>query len=262
MNIHPHNSQRLEFDMLRSTRFHDDRGIKVLWEKSYLCTCRNKMSHAPDPSCPICHGKGIAYLEPKETTMIIQSQEKGVVNGDIGLYDSGTAIGSTPNDSRITFRDRVSVPEVLIGQSLLFDVTQRRIDKGMWLSYKVDEIDLVVADDGQVLEEGVGYTFDSTQNLFFPDQSLLGKNISINLESILRYIVIDLLKESRYQYTNKGTDIETFDSLSKKLLLKREDAWVNPIPFSGDNEDGDVTPETTTDPKRTGTSGGFFGGLM
>ena len=255
----PYNPQRLEFDMSRAEQFHDDRGIKITWEKSYLCTCRNKVSHAPDSSCPICKGKGIAYLPKEETTMIIQSQEKGVINSDMGLYDSGTAIGTTRKETNITFRDRISIPEVHIGQSLLFDVTKRRIEKGMWLSYQVESIEYAVTDDGVLLVEGEDFTFDKTQNLFFPLPHLLSKNVSINIKTILRYIVIDLLKESRYQYTDKGTSMEKFESLPKKLLLKREDAWVNPIPFSNSSVD-DVTPEIADDPKR-GTSG-FFGGVL
>lgn len=255
----PFNPQRLEFDMDRASQFHEDRGIKIEWEKSYLCTCRNKISHAPDSSCPICKGKGIAYLPKTGTTMIIQSQERGATNGDMGLYDSGTAIGTTKQGSSITFRDRISVPEVVIGQSLLFDVTSRRVEKGMWLSYQVQSIDYAVTDDGKLLIEDQDFVFDKSQNLFFPFKHLIGKNVSINIQTTLRYIVIDLLKESRYQYTNKGTAMEKFESLTKKLLLKREDAWVNPIPFSNADSE-DVTPETPEDPKRG--SGGFFGGLI
>lgn len=192
--------------------------------------------------------------------MIIQSQEKGVVNGDLGLYDSGTAIGTTPNGSAITFRDRITVPEVHLGQSLLFDITRRRVDKGMWMSYQVSSIDYAVTDAGELLVEGEDFTLDKEQNLFLPKEHLIGKNVSINLDTVLRYIVIDLLKESRYQYTNKGTELASFDNLPKKLLLKREDAFVNPIPFSGDGTGAEPTPETPEDPKRSG--GGFFGGLM
>lgn len=253
--------QRLEFSMPKIEKFVLDRGIKVKWEKSFLCPCRNKMTGAPDTLCKLCHGRGIAYLPAQPEEIVIQSQEKGLTNGDIGMYDSGTAIGTTSPESVMTFRDRITVPEVEIHQSMLFDVTQRRIDMGMWMSYDVKEITLAVTDGGEMLYEDDDYKIDLANNLFYPKQELLGQNISLNITSTLRYIVIDLLKESRYQYTHKHRERETFSSLPKKLLLKREDAWVNPTPFSMEEDTSGKDLEIPEDPKRPmKPQGGFFGG--
>lgn len=253
----------VEFDVPAIRKLVDDMGLKVLWEKSYLCTCRNPMTKAPDTSCPICMGRGIAYLPPIEVKMAIQSQDRGVTNSDLGLYDSGTAIGTTLPESHITFRDRITVPDVQIDQSMLFDVTQKRIDKGMWLTYDVNSISLAVTDGGQEIYEVEDYILDKEKNLLLPRQHMLGKNISLNIVTTLRYIVIDLLKESRYQYTDKGKDMERFQALPKKLLIKREDAWVNPTPFSLE-DNPELPPEVTDeDPKRImKTGGGFFGGVI
>ena len=251
---------RVEFDVDRQSKLIMDRGVHVLWEKSYLCPCRNRMTKAPDTSCPICHGRGIAYLPAKKTMIAVQSQERSPNNADIGLYDSGTAIGTTLPESKITFRDRITLPDVEVEHSLLFDVTQRRIDSGMWLAYDVKQLTYVVNTDGEILYEGDDYTLDVDKNLFFPNEKHKGKNISMNLETILRYIVTDLLKESRIQYTQKGNPTEKLEKMPKKLLLKREDAWVNPIPLTMDEDD--VPTEFQDDPKRTMSTGGFFGGAL
>lgn len=93
----------------------------------------------------------------------------------------------------------------------------------MWLSYDVKELTYAVTDNGVLLVPDEDYTVDYEKNLFFPNQKLLEQNVSLNLTSTLRYIIIDLLKESRYQYTNKDQATEKFENLPKKLLLKRED---------------------------------------
>lgn len=254
---------RIQFNVPDFFSLIDDMGMSVLWEKSYLCTCRNPITKAPDPTCPICMGRGIAYLPSKKVKVAIQSQDRSVTNADLGLYDSGTAIATTLPESTISFRDRLSLPDVKIQQSLLFDVTDKRVRDGMWLSYDVDEIALAVTDNGKMIYENEDYTFNKEKNLFIPKEHLLGKNVSLNITTVLRYIVIDLLKESRYQYTNKGTQLEKFESLPKKLLLKREDAWVNPTPFSMETE-GIENQEAMEDPKRnmSTNSGGFFGGVL
>lgn len=250
---------RMEFNVPAMHQLLNDRGVEVLWEKSYLCPCRTKLTGSPNTLCPICKGRGIAYLPAKKVVVAIQSQERDVANRDLGLYDSGTAIGTTMPESHITFRDRLSLPHVEIDQSMIFDVTTRRIEKGMWLAYDVKEITLAVTDGGKALYDEDDYTIDIENNLFFPKEHLLGKNVSLNITTTLRYIVIDLLKESRYQHVMKGTVMEKFESLPKKLLLRREDAWVNPTPFSVENNE--VSAESEEDPKRAmNTGGGFFGG--
>lgn len=259
--------QRLEFGIDRISKFIRDRGIDVKWEKSYLCPCRTKLTRSPDPNCTLCHGRGIAYLEPEDIKMIIQSQEKNVVSIDIGLYDSGSALGTTEINTGVTFRDRISVPKVTIKHSMLFDVDSRRFNDGFWVPYDVHSIELAVTEGGVPLKENEDFKFDYDRNLFIPkDEELIGKNISMNITSTLRYIVTDLLKESRYQDTNKGTELEEFHNLPSKLLLKREDIWVHPVTFTESEDEGIEQEEppqiSDEDPKRTTSGGGFFGGEL
>ncbi|WBF81223.1 hypothetical protein FMLHJGGC_00172 [Staphylococcus phage BSwM-KMM1] len=125
----PKYTTRLEFDTIDMIRFINDRGIKVLWEEAYFCPCLNPDSGHPRVDCPRCHGKGIAYLPPKETIMAIQSQEKGTNQLDIGILDTGTAIGTTQLEKRISYRDRFTVPEVLMPQQMVYFVNKDRIKK-------------------------------------------------------------------------------------------------------------------------------------
>src|SRR5699024_7027342 len=114
----------------------------------------------PDPSCRICHGRGTAYLPAKDIVVAIQNQEKSMQNMDLGLYDSGTAIGTSMPDSAITFRDRITLPDVEIQHSLVFDVTQKRINDGFWLPYDVKRIEYSITDNGELIYETDDYLFD------------------------------------------------------------------------------------------------------
>lgn len=241
-------------DML--DRITDTVSIPTLWEKSYLCPCRVRETRQPDSSCKLCHGRGVAYLAPRELKMIIQSQEKGVFNGDIGLLDSGTAIG-TPADRtvRIAFRDRITVKDVLVSQSFIFDVTQRRIDNGFYMVYDVKKVEFATTMGGEVFE-GVDFTIDYNKNLFYPKEHLLGQNVSINILTTLRYMVADLLKEHRYAPQQDGS----LARLPQKLLLKREDIFVDKEAFSVgvDNEEVTQMIDTKRQPSVDGLNG-FFG---
>lgn len=71
----------------------------------------------------------------------------------------------------------------------------------------------------------------------------------MNIEVTLRYIVVDLLKESRYQYTRNNMPDGTakFDRMPELLLLKREDAWIGNSAFTSTNQSN----AKFDDPKRT-----------
>lgn len=277
---------RLEFDSGNIRTFVDGRGIKAQWESSWLCTCRNTKTLAPDVNCPICGGKGIAFLPAEEIKIIVQSQEKGVINGDLGLYDSGTAIGTTTIGSGVGFRDRITLPDVLLRQSLIFNIDQKRLERGMKLTYDVKQILLAKGSNGRDLTEGVDFTVDYINNMFYPKETLLGQIVSLNMLTVLRYYVIDFLKENRYQYTekNRGKENAIYESYPKKLLLKREDIFVTTEAFTTGTdiaERGKLLTDKTKEvdapdridlgndyvdieSQRLGNkqSGGFFGGKL
>ena len=227
----------------------------TLWEKSYLCPCRNKATKQPSQACKRCHGRGIGYLPPVPVDIIVQSQEKGVFNGDLGLIDSGTAIG-TPSDRmvRIAFRDRITLPTAQVSQSFIFDVTQRRIDKGFFMVYDVGEIEYATTMESE-LTEGVDFEFDKKNNLFFPNAKLKGEMVSINILTTLRYMVADLLKEHRYAPDSTGKLVR----MPQKLLLKREDLFIDKEAFDLGVDNAEIGEMIDTKrPPATDGLNGFF----
>lgn len=234
--------------------------IPTLWEKSYLCPCRIKETRQPDPSCPICRGRGIAYLPPEPLNVVIQSQEKGVYNGDLGILDSGTAIGTPQRQTKVSFRDRITVKPAKVSQSFIFSVTARHIKRGFYMVYDVNEIEMAITMEGEI-EEGKDYTVDWENNLFFPKPRLKDKNVSLNILTTLRYMVSDLLKENRYAKQLDGT----YEQSPQKLLLKREDIFVESESFeTGITDDEDVGEmiDTKRKPSNDGLNGFFRSGGM
>lgn len=231
--------------------------LPSLWEKSYLCPCRDRATRQPSQSCKLCRGRGVAYLPARPLDIMVQSQEKGVFNADLGLIDSGTAIGTPDRSTQISFRDRITIPLAAVSQSFIFDVTQRRIDKGFYMVYDVKEIEFATSMKGE-LTEGADYTFDKENNLFFPKQHLLNENVSINIQTTLRYMVADLLKEHRFGRDGMGRIVK----LPQKLLLKREDIFIDKEAFeSGVNnaELGEVI-DAKRKPSVDGLNGFFRSG--
>lgn len=238
-----------------------DNGLQLvslpsLWEKSYLCPCRDRATRQPNQTCKLCHGRGIAFLPARPLDIVIQSQEKGIVNSDLGLMDSGTALGTPDRSAQVAFRDRITIPSAQVSQSFIFDVTQKRIDHGFYMVYDVKSIDFATSLIGE-LTEGKDYTIDLDHNLFFPKSHLLGNNVSINIQTTLRYMVADLLKEHRYSRDVKGQLIK----MPQKLLLKREDIFIDKEAFDLGTNDSDVGKmiDTKRPPAVDGLNGFFRG---
>ncbi len=240
-------------DMLDS--FTTSVGLDVLWEKSYLCPCREKATRQPNQACRRCLGRGIGYLPPVRTKVIIQSQEKGVFNADLGLIDSGTAIG-TPQDRsiRMSFRDRLTLNDVdsRVSQSDIIRASAKCVKSGFQMVYDVHEIEFATTIDGDIYE-GADYTFDKKNNLFIPKPHLEGKVISINILTTLRYMIADLLKEHRYAPDQSGKQVK----IQQKLLLKREDLFISKEAFDLGVDNAEVGE--IIDPKRKPSTDGLNG---
>lgn len=257
---------RIEFNTDNLKKQVDDRGIDILWQRGYLCPCVSKMTGSPNPTCPYCNGVGISYHQPIETRAIIQSQEKGVNNIDIGLLDTGTAILTSGFETRMGYRDRITVPEVHIPQQMMFYIDEKRIEQGISLRYDVKEVEYITTYDKVLTEDD----YRITDNKMFVNKEYIGEVVSMVVFCTLRYMVADLLKESRYQYTKFLQPEAKFENLPQKVLLKREDVIISPEPLNLDsNIDGEVKKEVEArinEPKRqqgepSGVSG-FYGGMV
>lgn len=263
----PHNlgnNTNVEFDISQIFDLINKTGYHAKWERCFLCTCVNSSTGIPKSDCPICHGSGIAYLPATDLSITIQSQGKGVKYQDIGLMDSGSALGTVQVNQYVSFRDRISIPDQMLVQSYLFNMDDNRMKYGMRIPYSVAKFMLVKNSNNEDLVEGVDFSYNRDTHFFKPlsNKVYSGVNISMNILVELRYIVVDLLKQARYQYTQSEMPSGTakFDRLPQYILLKREDAWIGNVSFTGTStvdKTGIVDPKRSMDTNSTLKGFGF-----
>lgn len=242
-------------------------GLPVKWERSFVCPCMSSGGH-PKTDCPICHGLGTGFREPLYLQMAIQADNRSLYQGAAGNQDTGILKGTpqiTENgiENGIAPRDRISVDGLTLTQNYYFNVTQKRVDKGMYIPYYVKKIIYIVtiSQDGssvKELQEGLAYEFDSDKSMFYPKASLLGKNISLVLDCHLRMYVTNIAKETRYAQVDKQNDKQVlfqnndnayltnyakkydkamqpgtiYVRMPKLLILRREDLFLGNLNFS------------------------------
>jgi len=226
----------VEFGVKNFYAMIEKNGLLTNWEQSFMCPCVNPLTTAPDPNCPICHGTGRGYLPAtKGVQIVIQENGKGKRVNQYGQYDTGTAQGSVQIGYRVSAWDRITVPDFVVRQQYLFNVTDDRAKDGHFIPYDVKEIIYIASMDKeghmQQLTEGVDYKFDREHDKIHPTVNLIGQNITMILNVTMRYIVTDVDKELRYQYTERNLSERKFDELPRHIILKREEAFVNNIPL-------------------------------
>ena len=226
----------VEFNVKNFYAMIEKNGLLSNWEQSFMCPCVNPVTLSPDPDCEICHGTGRGYMPAKKgVRIVIQENGKGKRLNQYGQYDTGTAQGSVQIGYRVSAWDRITVPDFTVRQQYLFNVTEQRTENGHFIPYDVKEI-LYIAymDEDKHLKkatEGVDFTFDRELDKIYPTVNMIGYNMTIVMNVTMRYIVTDVDKELRYQYTERNLPEKKFDELPRHVILKREEAFVNNIPL-------------------------------
>lgn len=222
------------------------RGIPTLWQQAFICPCIDPITHQPDPLCPICHGTYRGYLPAiKDTFVAIQSQNRGTTRTkELGNLDLGSAEGTFRANAKINVMDRITIPDLSTRQNFVFTVTQERYDSGFYIPYDINHILYIVSYKNNVLTdliENEDYTYKSDEHkIYILNKELINSNVSMILDVVVRYIITNLLRDTRYQYNKLSRKTER---LPKLALLKRESVLINNTPLAP-KSDSDMEQDT------------------
>lgn len=221
-------SLSVDFETSDLYKFVEDHGMQVIWERSYLCTCRDPDTGKPDINCPICGGTGRAYLPGVSIKMMIQSQNRKETYNNMGVYQKGDALGTTQMETPVATRDRITCPDIHVIQAFIFNAKQNIMDKGIRLPYRVYKF-LYVGYSKKQLKQDIDFSYDTKNQLFkVLNKDLLNQNISIRFDMTLRYIITNIDKENRYQYSSRGILDKhiRYEALPKLCELTREQSII------------------------------------
>lgn len=234
-----------------------DRGAPFEWEPSYLCTCRSETGSAKI-DCPICGGTGIAYLPKIDVTAMIQSMAAGSKSTQTGIVNPGTSLLTTSEEDHISFRDRVTFNDRTIPVSVMFKIDRNSLVHGIRLRYLVKEITHAVYGypNVSVVEPSL-LNVDFDKGILMPTDDMLGSYLSLNMQVSLRFYVVDIIHDGRYQYEkDPRKQSSSITNLPRQLVVTREDMYIPPvIENDGKVTSIDVDPKAKLSNSRTE---GFF----
>lgn len=209
-------------------------GIPTIWQQAFICPCIDPVTFAADPLCPICHGTYRGYLPGrKDTYVALQSQNRGTANTkDLGNLDLGTAKGTFRGGTHINVLDRITIPGLYVRQNFAFTVTQERFDSGFYIPYDIHKIIYGISYKDREMHdliENYDYVYNKDERKFhIRNKQLIGATISLILSVTVRYIITDIIRDTRYQY---DTASKLTQQLPKLALLKRESVLINNVPL-------------------------------
>lgn len=179
--------------------------IESIYEQSYKCPCVDPQTMQPKPDCPICHGQGFIFMHPKSLDIAFVSDQKKFDLNTQGLDPNGATM-ATPQitinkiEQGIKPGDRITVPGWTTNENYIFNVDQQRLNNGIYLPYKVAEInEAYTIEGGNLIRLKEGDLTLDDDFLKVNNDQLLDKTISLSLEVIKRFYVVSIEKEVRYQ---------------------------------------------------------------
>ncbi|MNW28250.1 hypothetical protein D3C74_50720 [compost metagenome] len=214
------NFGRVDFQVDQFDRQIYQKGARITWEKSCLCSCLDIHTGQADYNCPACGGKGYTYFDPEPIRAVVSG-----ITGDknqlpVGLLDVGTSFVTTMSKDAVGFRDRLIFEdfETAYSQIIAYD------ENGIKLKYPSLELvavrvlsttlpkeSLVLDHDNQTLHIDSSHGFKN------------GERLAILYRIKPVYVVIDIPHELRGTFVKFGKPDEQWTILPRQFLIKRED---------------------------------------
>jgi len=102
----------VDFDRDQFTRYIDDKGYLITWEKAVLCpnvpgTGLSPRDHAI--GCPVCGGAGFVYVDPIPTKMLMQGVKLSQSFYAYGRWDSGGMLVTAEPEFALDCYDRLTL---------------------------------------------------------------------------------------------------------------------------------------------------------
>lgn len=214
-NINPsYPSHRVEMPLMIKpiVQLIEQHAISVVWEQAMRCPCVDISTGQPMPNCPVCHGQGWLYLHPRSLDMALQSDNKKFSLNATGQDQMGTTL-ATPQitvnsvEQGIKPGDRITVSGWTTTENYVFNINQQRLRYGLFLPYKVTDInEAYVIEDNKLKQIDLSKFALHDNWLSIEDRNLLNVTISLSLEIVKRFYVVALNKELRYQTYSRLAD--------------------------------------------------------
>lgn len=195
------------------------KGARVIWEKSILCSCLDIHTGQPDFNCISCKGKAFTYFDPKEIRAVVSGMGGDNNNIPIGLIDVGTAYLTTRSIDPINFRDRVTFPDMVTTYSQVLTYEGEPVE----MKYTAKDVLTVRILNSEIPKTSYTLSEDKTKIIF--NEGVLSNNerFSVLLRINPVYIVIDMPHDLRGTFVAFGKPEEEWVNLPKQLIIKRED---------------------------------------
>ena len=195
------------------------KGARIIWEKSMLCSCIDEFSGQPDFNCPACKGKSFVYFDPVETRAVVSGLGGDNQNIPIGLIDVGTAYLTTQSTDLVSFRDRITFPDMTTAYSQVLKYEGEPVE----MKYTAKELLSVKVLGAEIPPESYKLSEDGTKIEFLDGVLGYGEKFSVLLRINPVYIVIDMPHDLRGTFVVFGKPAEEWVTLPKQLIIKRED---------------------------------------
>lgn len=197
-------SQHVDFDRDQFTAFIADKGYSVTWEKAMLCPNLPGGGLAPrdhNMSCTICDGRGFVYVDPINTSMLMEGIRINQSFYAYGRWDTGNMLVTAEPEMTMEFMDRLTLQNgvarftqrVIRQLGTMTDVLRYAPLAFRWVGW-VDRTGALVTFSG---DTDYQVSSDGTSIQWYGNQPDAGSWYTVGYDYRPRYVVLDLVHQHR-----------------------------------------------------------------
>lgn len=212
LNFPRYTTERVDFNESEFDLIIEQKGRKVLVEKSSPCPCKGSSSDNLS-DCKNCGGSGIFFFSKEMTRMVIQNMGVTVDFKQWSQETRGMVNISCKNKEKITFMDRITIldGESTFQEVLHFKKLNSLVDGKLfaYTSYLVKNVvycSMFINVDTQLrlLVKGVDYTIENNKLILDSQYTDINTSITIRYTHCPTFYVIEMRRETMDSYKIEG----------------------------------------------------------
>jgi hypothetical protein len=193
-------------------------GNLVTWYKAIFCPCRDAQTLHPKFDCELCDGRGIYYVDPQETRVIIQSRMVRREQKSIGVVEMGTCsitwpLGAIPGAwDKIVEHKEIAV---ITNEILTRGATNRLGNSLEKCRYKsVIKVEMAMDAEGVRYAEGINFKLVNDRFIAWTGPAPVdGMQYALRYQAHPEYIIMN----SEPVFRMEGDDLLPYRSIAQRL---------------------------------------------
>lgn len=219
------NNPRVDFNQVDFDALLNQKGRNIIWEKSLICPCKEKVTGAALSTCKNCGGTGWLFVSPKQIKLLVHSLN---IKNDYSAWSEearGTISCSSADINDITVMDKITMLEATSYFNEILLTRKQNNESFSFLTYipkTVVYLAAFISDNTPLTQLTLGTDYNIVKNkiILLNEFNIEDLKLSVRYSHSPIYHVLDMNRESMESYRKTG-NFEVNQQMPFSFMAKR-----------------------------------------